>query len=319
MKQILVAFMMILFITNIALAQAPQAIPYQAVARGANGVVIANKAVSLRFTILQNSATPYPSSNPANLEYQETQSAISNALGMIMVNIGQGVASYSGSVYSFSNINWGSGTKFVQVELDTSNTGNAYTIIGSQQLMSVPDALNAGNGVPVGTSVAFGGDVNAIPSGWVLCDGSLVGTKDPKYTNLYNAIGTAWGKYFMDTLGVSNNSFFLPDLRGQFLRGVSGPYSSADPESASRTALHPGGNTGNIVGSYQADIFGSHNHAIRLEYGTYNNLNSGPGGQYNQVTSSQSWGYTSAGTNISYSGGTETRPKNAYVNYIIKL
>lgn len=62
---------------------------------------------------------------------------------------------------------------------------------------------------PPGSIVAFGGDV--APSGWLLCNGKLLLKTD--YADLYNAIGTNWGS---DTA----LDFRLPDLRGQFLRGV---------------------------------------------------------------------------------------------------
>ena len=69
--------------------------------------------------------------------------------------------------------------------------------------------------VPIGTILAYGGDVdgNARGSlesqGWLVCDGDPV--KRDNYSELYAVIG--------DSFGVGNRitTFKLPDLRGMFL------------------------------------------------------------------------------------------------------
>jgi len=110
------------------------AIPYQGVARDMDGNFIANQAVSLRFTIHDASAG-------GTIVYQETQTATTSSLGLFTANIGGG-SIVSGS---FSSIDWNNGAKFLQVELDTAG-GTAYTDMGTQQMLSVPYALNAANG-----------------------------------------------------------------------------------------------------------------------------------------------------------------------------
>jgi len=94
---------------------------------------------------------------------------------------------------------------------------------------------------PTGTIVAFAGDVVNIPFGWMLCNGAAINRTT--YSNLYNAIGTAWG------IGDGSTTFNLPDLRGQFLRGVN-LGSGNDPDALARTAVN-GGNSGDNVGSRQ--------------------------------------------------------------------
>lgn len=114
-----------------AIAQSPQAIPYQAVLRNADGSVMANQAVTITFTIHNNAVD-------GTTEYQENHSTTSNALGLINLNVGQGTP----SVGTFSTINWGSGTKFLQVAM---NSGNGNIDLGTQQMLSVPYALYAAN------------------------------------------------------------------------------------------------------------------------------------------------------------------------------
>src|SRR6185295_18828259 len=93
--------------------------------------LIANQTISLRFSIHDGTAD-------GTVVYSETQNATTNALGLFTVNIGQGTI-VSGT---FSEINWGSGSKFTQVELDVAG-GTSFIDMGTQQLLSVPYALFA--------------------------------------------------------------------------------------------------------------------------------------------------------------------------------
>jgi uncharacterized protein (TIGR02145 family) len=112
-------------------AQAPQGIPYQAIARNASGAAIANSAVRVRFSIRDSIATGI-------IRYQETHNPTTSALGLFSVNVGRGTV-VSGS---FAGINWGKNAKFLQVELDPAG-GTSYTDLGTTQMMSVPYALQA--------------------------------------------------------------------------------------------------------------------------------------------------------------------------------
>lgn len=102
---------------------------------------------------------------------------------------------------------------------------------------------------PVGTVMAYAGHaITALASNWASCEGAerqRVG----KFESLFAAIGTAFGS-------TGDNKFNLPDLRGYFLRGVNMDAENRDPEAEGREALQPGGNTGNAVGSKQADATG---------------------------------------------------------------
>jgi uncharacterized protein (TIGR02145 family) len=121
------------------MAQGPQGIPYQAIARNASGVAIANTAVKVRFSIRDSIAT-------GAIKYQETHNPTTSALGLFSVNVGMGTV-VSGT---FSGINWGKNAKFLQVELNTTG-GTTYTDLGTTQMMSVPYALQA-NAIKMKTS-----------------------------------------------------------------------------------------------------------------------------------------------------------------------
>jgi hypothetical protein len=119
-------------------AQAPQGIAYQAIARNSGGAVIASQNIALRFSVRSATAS-------GTIVYSETQTAITNALGLFSLFIGKG-SPVSGS---FSSVDWAAAPKFLQVEMDAAG-GSAYIDMGTQQMMSVPYALyadKAGNGL----------------------------------------------------------------------------------------------------------------------------------------------------------------------------
>ncbi len=151
---------------------------------------------------------------------------------------------------------------------------------------------------PSGAIIAYGG--TSAPTGYLLCDGSAVSRTT--YAALFTAISTAYGT------GNGTTTFNLPDLRGMFLRGVSGT-STNDPNKTTRTASGTGGNTGNLVGSAQTSAFAAHTHTLGAQdSGTSNNGTSGKGNTANPQT------LTTSSTGAS----TETRPINVYVTFVIK-
>lgn len=159
-------------------------------------------------------------------------------------------------------------------------------------------------GVPSGVIMAFGGAT--APPGWLLCIGTSLNRTD--YPQLFNAIGTAFGT-------ASGTTFNIPDFRGRFLRGTDSG-AGRDPNAGTRTAMATGGNAADNVGSVQGDSYLSHYHNTTLNIG--GNLTNGNIGS--RFSTGVSFGQNSTqGTDSSSSGGNETRPINANVNYIIKI
>jgi hypothetical protein len=117
-------------------AAPPQAMSYSAIAKGSNGQMLANKIISLRFTIMTGSVT-------GTVVYQETQTDTTDQHGLFATAIGFGTPLQG----TFAAINWGSDNHYLKVELDE-NGGVNYFYVGTTQLLSVPYALyakNAGN------------------------------------------------------------------------------------------------------------------------------------------------------------------------------
>ena len=112
-------------------AQVPEAVNYQGVARDASGSPLTNQAIGLQISIRSGGAA-------GPVEYQETHSVTTNNLGLFTLMIGQGTT-VSGT---FSAINWGGNSHFVEVEMDPTG-GTSYTSIGTSQLVTVPYAFHA--------------------------------------------------------------------------------------------------------------------------------------------------------------------------------
>ncbi len=121
----------LLFITTCLLAQSPQSFKYQALLRDKNGILIMDKNVSVRIGILQGSVT-------GTSVYSETHAVKTSTSGTINLEIGKG----SLTTGTFTSINWGKNSFFVKIEMDPAG-GNAFELVGTSQLLSVPYALYA--------------------------------------------------------------------------------------------------------------------------------------------------------------------------------
>jgi hypothetical protein len=99
--------------------------------RNTSGEIVANKAVSLKISILSGSI------NGISV-YTETHTKTTDASGLISLQIGNGTV-LSGA---FSAILWGNAAYFIKLEADF-NGGSNYVLLGKQELMSVPYALYA--------------------------------------------------------------------------------------------------------------------------------------------------------------------------------
>lgn len=155
------------------------------------------------------------------------------------------------------------------------------------------------------------------------------------------------GSGFGDWNGTTGTTFNVPDFRGRFIRGwASG--STNDPDRATRSVMAAGGSIGDNIGSTQVSQYGSHSHTVNSHShgnGNHNHtftgdtkLLNGNGGllintlAVGDVNQQPAYGtYTPSGTisqatNIisaegpgtDSQGGLESRPLNAYLNYIIK-
>ena len=110
---------------------APPKMSYQAVVRDATNNLLVRKTVSIRVSILQGSSS-------GSSVYRETQSAQTNANGLVSISIGEG----TDKTGDISTIEWSNGPFFIKTEIDP-NGANNYILTSTTQLLSVPYALYA--------------------------------------------------------------------------------------------------------------------------------------------------------------------------------
>ena len=122
-----------LLLTLSVFAQAPQKMSFQAVIRNNSNALVTSTLVGMKISILQGSPT-------GTVAYCETQSPTTNANGLVSLQIGSGIV-LSGT---FTAINWATGPYFIKTETDPTG-GNAYSILGTSELTSVPYALFSAN------------------------------------------------------------------------------------------------------------------------------------------------------------------------------
>jgi len=317
MKRLFFIAITLVCIVLSAHSQGKKGFSFQGIARDVNGAAYGATEIQLRITLLDV--------NNANKYTEEHLEVMTDAFGVFAVVVG------SANPLDFYEVDF---SEALTAKIELARNGGSYSVLTKYELQAVPyskhaeTATLAANGCPPGTIMAYGGDV--IPKGWLLCDGREYSSDADSLKKLYAAIQTNWG----GTVSL----FRVPDLRGMFIRGVSGS-ADVDPDRASRTALYENGNTGNEVGSYQNDTIGSHNHTMEqagehkhiagatslyFHSGIGDATGSGPVAAGMPVQDGTKPPHYSAEVGshdhiVNHYGTKETRPENAYVYYIIKL
>lgn len=196
-----------------------------------------------------------------------------------------------------------------------SSDGNADDVLqsdgsGNLSFVALPQAVPTGSVHMMATTTA--------PSGYLKCNGAAVSRTT--YSDLFDTIGTTHGA------GDGSSTFNVPDLRGEFVRGWDD----------SR-----GVDSGRSFGSSQSDQNAQHNHTAtatststvndpgHIHQVQYSNSDSGDGvieesgtglsGQ--EPTLSATTGITvstSTSVSIANQGGSEARPRNVAMMYVIK-
>jgi len=109
-KTILSLLMLTLYFINLN-GQINKGINFQGVARSDNGIILANKIVTLRLSIKTDSTNGV-------IEYQEIKSITTNTIGLFSVVVGSKQDRNIISIGNFENINWSMSEKYLQVEVD---------------------------------------------------------------------------------------------------------------------------------------------------------------------------------------------------------
>ena len=173
------------------------------------------------------------------------------------------------------------------------SVGGNIVITGSNNIM------------PTGAVMLFA--MASVPTGWAKCNGVAVSRTSGTYSALFAIIGTTYGA------GDGVNTFNLPELRGEFVRGWDDGR---------------GVDTSRAIGSTQQQQLEAHKHiSSNNDCQTYSAVNGTGTGAYNYWCDSNGIGsgagasLTGDGTHIEQTAklGTETRPRNVAMQYCIKL
>ncbi|MCF8275018.1 MAG: tail fiber protein [Flavobacteriaceae bacterium] len=290
-------FCLILLFVCLSIAAFAQAqftsagIAVQGIVRDENNTAIQNRTIDLTFTF-------YYTTN-------SVETAVGTPITKSVVTDGFGVFS------SIIDPGTGNNLQFSNNPVSLRITKGSF-IISESLLQNVPYAIAANNGVPTGFIMPFAGSV--APNGWALCNGAALPANATE----------------LKALLASNNA---PDLRGFFLRGAG-----------TNTVAGYTTNVGPNLNQRQQDDNLSHNHSINHGHGitdpghahSFGKTDSFPG---IYLPGSDGYPLEGAGTpeqnftmNPSPTGvvvnnfvgssealGTESRPVNYGVNYIIKL
>ena len=110
-------------------AQTPNAFNYQGVARDSDGVLMNNKNITFRVSLLSNGQN-------GDIAYQETHFITTSTYGGFSLSIGRGNVQEA----TFEDLDWSSNSYNLKIEFDA-NDGSGFDELGTSEILSVPYAL----------------------------------------------------------------------------------------------------------------------------------------------------------------------------------
>lgn len=229
MKQVYTTFIALIFsITLFA-----QGIAVQGIARDNDNSAISDENMVFTFSIVETNNTEL---------YKETETIRTDNFGIFSHIVSSG-SPQGGTV--FANIDFSKQGLKMKVSVNYNGTAIEvydqpfqYTAYAhyARNATDAETAVTAANGVPPGTVVAFMGDDNKIPTGWVKCTGQNISSGN-QYAALRAVIGNT-----------------IPDLRARFLRG-QGQSSNIDVRIYDETTT---------VRQYLNQTIAWHNHSVDI-------------------------------------------------------
>jgi len=290
--------LLFLFATTISFAQG---ISVQGIARNAAGSAMTNKSLTFTFIIADGNAAPI---------FNETQSITTDLFGVFSHIVGTGNAAGA----TFSSIDFS--LDDLKLKISVAPDGNDIEIYNQPFQYSpyahyAKRAASADNGVPTGSIMPYVG--TTAPAGWALCNGGSIASV---------ANGAALRALIGD---------FTPDLRGVFLRGTGGnaqtgytTYEGPDlkyfQKDANKEHLH------GVDINTSSD--GLHSHSVANTISGISFISYSPGTNlltYNTGITAitpqtdEQGQHTHNVNGETENSGSESRPVNYGVNYIIKL
>jgi hypothetical protein len=135
MKKITLLLSCLLILICSAIGQSNKGIHLQGIARNEKGIIIPNKQIALRLSIVMDSAQ-------GEIAYQEIISVTTNVLGLFFVDAGAYETNKIITIGDFQDIEWGLMKYYLQLEIDPNNSLQFVTA-GFEKINYVPLALFA--------------------------------------------------------------------------------------------------------------------------------------------------------------------------------
>ena len=135
MRKIILCVLTFIFGISVLSAQTapPDKMTYQLVVRDANNELVVNQNVGIKISILED--TPN-----GTTVYMETHTVSTNTNALATLQVGAGTLIVGTTL---SAIDWGGHDYYIKAEVDPAG-GNNYTVLGTQQLLTVPYAFYSG-------------------------------------------------------------------------------------------------------------------------------------------------------------------------------
>jgi len=157
-------------------------------------------------------------------------------------------------------------------------------------------------GVPAGCVLPF--PTSTVPTGWLQCNGANVSRST--YATLFAVLGTAYGS------GDGSSTFGLPDLRGEFIRGWD---HSRGIDSGRAIATAQGGQNESHTHTVTDP---GHSHAYVDQQNIQEGYRPWKAGDNDCGERSKNTNSNTTGISLAAQGGTEARPRNIAMMYVIK-
>lgn len=151
-------------------------------------------------------------------------------------------------------------------------------------------------GVPVGSVFYFA--ASTAPTGYLTCDGSSLSRTT--YADLFAVVGTTFGS-------VDANTFNLPDLRGEFIRGFDDGKGTDSGRTFGSSQTDSTALPNNPFGTSNP---GDHNHSYSDSYNANGGGQGGGGANTGTTSVGRTTGNAGSHTHTITGGDSETRPRN---------
>jgi len=135
MRKIILLLSCLLILICSVIGQSNKGIHLQGIARNDKGIIIPNKQIALRLSIVMDSAH-------GEIAYQEIVSVTTNVLGLFFVDVGTQENNKLITIGEFENIEWNLMNYYLQLEIDPNNSLQFVTA-GFEKINYVPLALFA--------------------------------------------------------------------------------------------------------------------------------------------------------------------------------